>query len=601
MGLSLSCKVEAWAIGCGLGLALLSLFVLCLSLLGRAKASDIHLLLLVFALFSGWSWRASWTKKAPPSKYGEGRDESLLSLTAFENGTLHFLIFFALIVAFVQCHSPPVAFDALSYHLTVPKATLSTGRLAASPHILHSGFPFAQEMLFVVAFSLGSEGLAALTHFVFLPLLLILVFCEMRRLANEAVALRAVAAISTMPAILWLSTWAYVDLAASFYLAVAVVGLLRAEGRWPLMAALMAGHAVGHKYTMVLYVLLNFLPASFMVAKNKKIALPTLALCIFVGVLVFSPWLLKNVLLFENPVFPFGQSLFPAEPSVANHYACWQETLRNWNFQSPWRVVEKLFFGFMETFSATTPLVLFYFVLLLLAFWQGPKALKLLFVLFLVNLIWWTLWFGLIRFHIPFLIFYFAGGSWALSSLAKRSDSWRRILLTVNGLGLLMALCCALFVAPMVENGLALLGEESRSAAAKKQPLIGGLVQMGQLIEHKLPKDAKVLSLWDDRYFYLGQKVLWDHFWPALQMKSQDEIDAAFKLWLAQMLKGQGVSHLYVSWEHRQVWARTSATMSKEVIKQLQAQGALKLLSQYRRQGQKEPDSQLFAIEPAKL
>ena len=56
--------------------------------------------------------------------------------------------------------APPLKFDALVYHLALPRHYLLTGRMDYVPQIMYWGMPQTAEMLYTWAMSLGSEPAA---------------------------------------------------------------------------------------------------------------------------------------------------------------------------------------------------------------------------------------------------------------------------------------------------------------------------------------------------------------------------------------------------------------------------------------------------------
>jgi len=55
--------------------------------------------------------------------------------------------------------APPIKYDALVYHLTLPQAYLSAGRITHLPWLMMSGYPQNAEMLYLLAMSLEAHPL----------------------------------------------------------------------------------------------------------------------------------------------------------------------------------------------------------------------------------------------------------------------------------------------------------------------------------------------------------------------------------------------------------------------------------------------------------
>ena len=124
----------------------------------------------------------------------------------------------------------------------------------------------------------------------------------------------------SMPSVLRLSHWAYVDLGMTFYTTASLLCLLRWRedkdaSRWLLLAALSAGFAVATKPNgLVAWLLLFFLFAWVSAERNRarlqQDPRPKCMLFAVVGALPFLPWLVKNWFQTGNPFFPLlGESL----------------------------------------------------------------------------------------------------------------------------------------------------------------------------------------------------------------------------------------------------------------------------------------------------
>jgi hypothetical protein len=79
--------------------------------------------------------------------------------------------------------APPggAEWDALSYHLTVPKAYLREARVFYVPYDHHSNFPFLLQMLYTLMLGVKSVGGAKLCHWLCGVLLTLSVYTFARR------------------------------------------------------------------------------------------------------------------------------------------------------------------------------------------------------------------------------------------------------------------------------------------------------------------------------------------------------------------------------------------------------------------------------------
>ncbi len=217
--------------------------------------------------------------------------------------------------------APPVAKDALVYHLAVQKTYLAVGRFVELPRNIFAYFPQLVEGLYACGLSIGSDRTAALIHNGFGWLLCLAAY----RLAQDcglSVTGRwlTAAAVATTP-IVWLEAgWPYVDVALAFYLAQALRSLLawQATARAPalILAGVFLGGAASVKYlalplALALTPVILGLLASRSASPSLGRVLQTLALFFIPLLVAAAPWYARNLWLTGNPVFPMLYTLFP--------------------------------------------------------------------------------------------------------------------------------------------------------------------------------------------------------------------------------------------------------------------------------------------------
>src|SRR5205814_2490299 len=96
-----------------------------------------------------------------------------------------------------------------------------------------------------------------------------------------------------------------------------------------LIAGVMAGFACGAKLTAVPQVLLMLpvIAAVVAITRGQRISrtLTNAAIFIVTGALVFSPWLIRNVIWARNPVFPEAQGLLGHAHFTPTQTQRWQQ------------------------------------------------------------------------------------------------------------------------------------------------------------------------------------------------------------------------------------------------------------------------------------
>ncbi|MBI2358531.1 MAG: hypothetical protein HYV04_06430, partial [Deltaproteobacteria bacterium] len=263
------------------------------------------------------------------------------------------ILVFAALLGFL----PPTARDELAHHLALPRLYAGAGRIFEVPFALYSYYPMLLDMLYVPWVQWGWDSVPKLIHGLFGLLTGLLVYAYLARRLNPVYGLVGFSLFVSMPAVLRLSHWAYVDLGVAFYSAAALLCLLQwIEGRerrmangewrmangersipnpqfvmrnsfrnpqsairnfqfpWLVLAGLCAGFAVATKPNGLLALLLLFLLLLLVLAreadrKPKKFARDA-ALFLGFALLPAIPWWLRNLLWTGNPLFPFFTSLF---------------------------------------------------------------------------------------------------------------------------------------------------------------------------------------------------------------------------------------------------------------------------------------------------
>jgi hypothetical protein len=245
---------------------------------------------------------------------------------------------------------PPTAWDALAYHLASARADITTGHITLDPSTPQFYQPQVVEMLYALLLLVrDGDGAAALLHAGCGLLAVALVTLLGWRTYGGRGAVRSAALALAIPVVAELAQWPYVDLA----LAAAELGALAMLTRWNaarlagdhltsrgwlLAAALASGVALDIKYTGA-YALAALAALIALAAWHETRANPGAARrarpwdaarlllgrlwaalqpavgFAAIGLLVGSVWLVRNLLVTGDPVFPYHLgTLFPLGP-----------------------------------------------------------------------------------------------------------------------------------------------------------------------------------------------------------------------------------------------------------------------------------------------
>ena len=296
----------AWTTGLGLGL--LALATLALAAVGGLHAGIVVVLLVGatvalrrpigrwFALL-----RSLRRWKAPADKFGR------------------FCLFYLAAVfgvSLLLALLPPHGFDALVYHLTIPKLILQSGHLDMALDLPYLGFPQLGEMLFTLVMALRPASATQLVSLLYGGLLALGLYGLAARRWGKTAGLLAGAVLFSAPTILNHLSWPYVDVMLMFYLLATFAALERAleaeeangrQGalRWLLAAGLFAGMGMGAKYTAVMVPVGAALVWLTRRGWRNKSAWRGLLVFGLAAAAFTLPWLLKNWVQTGNPVYPF--------------------------------------------------------------------------------------------------------------------------------------------------------------------------------------------------------------------------------------------------------------------------------------------------------
>lgn len=208
---------------------------------------------------------------------------------------------------------PITYYDSLVYHLALPMAYVQAHAWVGLPQLIYSAFPQAVEMLWTLALLVGQDSVVNLLGWFTYLALLIATIAYAKRFFDLSVGMLAAAWLAWMPALLFLSSGGYIDVALALFsfMAFYAACLWTTTGSSSLLIAsgLLAGWAIGSKYTGAVpagLIALFILRHAWTHAKKKTpdFARPVLY---FFGALVLTagPWGVKNIHYVGNPVFPF--------------------------------------------------------------------------------------------------------------------------------------------------------------------------------------------------------------------------------------------------------------------------------------------------------
>jgi len=318
------------------------------------------------------------------------------------------------IVNLIGAFGPELVFDALWYHLAIPKLYLENHSLFYVPGglLYYSLMPKLTEMLYVGALALNGETLAKLIHFSFGLLSLIALYKLSRIFFIPKISLIAVVVFYSNLVVGWQSTTAYVDLARTFFEIMALWGFVnwwkKGEKKWLVESAVMLGLAVSTKllalgsliiFTVLLVYTLFFKNpprrshgfADAQPATVRGAAIIKLFVYWVICLLIPLPWFVFSFVNTGNPIYPFFTEIYKVGFDM--------------ELLNPIRFVRDVWGMFIKLSDPISPMYIIFLPLIVILFKKFKPDIKLIAIYsFLAIVVWYvTPRTGGGRFILPYL------------------------------------------------------------------------------------------------------------------------------------------------------------------------------------------------------
>ncbi len=464
-----------------------------------------------------------------------------------------------LILALISVFLPPLAYDVLEYHLGVPARYLEAGRIGGLASNVYSNFPLTAQMHYLVGLATLSkvEGgcFAKLLNVFFsaiagLGVAALALACFRKR----RVALLALAIFATTGWFLVLAcAVAYVEPFLVALTVLAILALVRGVEAGPagtrrlIVAGLLVGFACGTKYPAVLFLAVPavaYLAFRSLVAPSSgKLVVARASVFAVAAVLAFSPWLLKNLLVTGNPVFPLLQGLFDGGGWGAAAQARWEQA-HPLGISQAGRLLGQLGQVLFRT-DHELPALIFspaaFVFIPLLHFFRERRGLVLHLVgyVILCVLVWLLFTHRILRFLVPAAAVATALSAGAVEALKR--ERLRTLLRVAAALLMGMSLFMAWPFLPKV------WAADLSRPAEFFQPYLRIYPYPACTFAEALPAGERMLSVGEARSFYFGPNV---HTETVFDPKLLDALlaDDPQPGELARRLKQRGFAYIFLNW-----------------------------------------------------
>ena len=286
--------------------------------------------------------------------------------------------------------APPVAADALAYHLAVPKIYISHHAIIDLPNHKHAAQPFLMEMIFLFGMLLRSDIVAQLLNFALTCAAGGSVYLVARRFFSRRVGIIATAAFMLTPQLIGAAELLGPESGMAFYVMLTFLGLAhwaampkgasqRGRMPWLVVVSLLSAGVAGMKQSGVGHVAL-IAPAALLIPlvvfrERTLAAARSVAVYAAITGVLGGGWYLRCYAMTGNPIHPFRS----ARPFAGKAEG---RTGLGKTFGSlvayPWNItMHGRSFGMLVT-DNPGPLPLAFIPLLLLVFRPVPRVVKLM-------------------------------------------------------------------------------------------------------------------------------------------------------------------------------------------------------------------------------
>ncbi len=223
------------------------------------------------------------------------------------------LLLLQALINLVGALGPELAFDALWYHLTLPKIYLNQHKIFYIPGglLYYSAMPKLTEMFYIVSIAVHGEMVAKIVHFTFGILCVFALFLFSKKYFSNIFSIIISLIFYSNLVVAWESITAYIDLTRTFYEIMALWAFMiwskTNRKNWLIVLGVMVGFAIAVKLLAIGTILIFSLLIIFkkLIIKNSlKIVLSEL-LIFFVSISIsISPWLIFSLITTGNPIHP---------------------------------------------------------------------------------------------------------------------------------------------------------------------------------------------------------------------------------------------------------------------------------------------------------
>lgn len=241
-------------------------------------------------------------------------------------------ILIILLVETILNLTPVIDRDAIIHHLAIPKLWLKNGGFYDIKWAIYSYYPMNVDLLYLIPLYFNRDFMAKFIHMGFGIGTALLIYCYLKNKVSRIAGLLGILVFLSTPIVVRLSTEVYVDLGLVFFTTASILAFIRyrdgeyKDFKWLFFSSVAMGLALGTKYNALIAWFFLSMAVVFVCSRDtgeQWKAMKCGVIFFLISLFVFSPWLIKNIILTGNPLYPLFQGFFNVSgvPSQDGTYA----------------------------------------------------------------------------------------------------------------------------------------------------------------------------------------------------------------------------------------------------------------------------------------
>ena len=223
------------------------------------------------------------------------------------------LYLIVVLILVIRAATPPWAIDDVIYHLPATKSFVQEGRVFPLYHQPLGNMPFLIHMIYALCLLAKTDIAPKLFSLLLTSVTSVALYGFCRRFFDRTIGFVAMFGFLAASMVVEVGVTARIDvsLAGMLFLATyaMIIHLETGSRGWLFTSAILSGFSLGIKLNALLWVgcvVLLFLFESVVRLRRDILSVAkTAALYTLITLALASPWLLKNLVWFHNPVYPF--------------------------------------------------------------------------------------------------------------------------------------------------------------------------------------------------------------------------------------------------------------------------------------------------------